>query len=66
MNCCDEYGNCRQGRDCPIRKHRFVEYNTGWHMFDNIMSVIAYGITIVGAIVVTLLLSCGAWYVWRV
>jgi hypothetical protein len=20
MNCCDEYGNCHQGRDCPIRK----------------------------------------------
>jgi hypothetical protein len=20
MNCCDEYGNCQQGRDCPIRK----------------------------------------------
>ena len=20
MNCCDEYGSCRQGRDCPIRK----------------------------------------------
>ena len=20
MNCCYEYGNCRQGRDCPIRK----------------------------------------------
>jgi hypothetical protein len=19
MNCCDEYGQCRQGRDCPIR-----------------------------------------------
>ena len=19
MNCCDEYGDCRQGRDCPIR-----------------------------------------------
>jgi hypothetical protein len=18
-NCCDDYGNCRQGRDCPIR-----------------------------------------------
>jgi len=18
-NCCDEYGNCNQGRDCPIR-----------------------------------------------
>ena len=19
MNCCDENGNCRQGRDCPVR-----------------------------------------------
>jgi len=22
MNCCDEYGNCNQGRDCPIRVAR--------------------------------------------
>lgn len=20
MNCCDAYGNCRQGRDCPVRR----------------------------------------------
>lgn len=20
VNCCDEYGNCRQGRDCPARQ----------------------------------------------
>lgn len=20
MNCCDEYGDCNQGRDCPVRK----------------------------------------------
>jgi hypothetical protein len=20
MNCCDEYGECRQGRDCPVRR----------------------------------------------
>lgn len=19
MNCCDTYGNCNQGRDCPVR-----------------------------------------------
>jgi hypothetical protein len=19
MNCCDEYGNCNQGKDCPVR-----------------------------------------------
>jgi hypothetical protein len=22
MNCCDEYGNCNQGRDCPVRKEQ--------------------------------------------
>ena len=22
MNCCDEYGNCNQDRDCPIRTGR--------------------------------------------
>ena len=20
MSCCDEFGNCRQGRDCPVRQ----------------------------------------------
>jgi hypothetical protein len=20
MNCCDDYGNCNQGRNCPIRQ----------------------------------------------
>ena len=27
MNCCDEYGNCRQGRDCPVKVH---ETSTTW------------------------------------
>ncbi|MBU3577532.1 hypothetical protein [Polynucleobacter sp. UK-Kesae-W10] len=22
MNCCDSYGNCCQGRDCPVRRTR--------------------------------------------
>jgi hypothetical protein len=25
MNCCDEYGNCKQGRDCPVRYACAVE-----------------------------------------
>ena len=25
MNCCDEYGNCKQGRDCPMRYACAVE-----------------------------------------
>jgi len=27
MNCCNENGNCTQGRDCPIRKQRAQEAN---------------------------------------
>ena len=27
MNCCNDYGNCDQGRDCPIRKQRAKEVN---------------------------------------
>ena len=22
MNCCNDYGDCRQGRDCPARRQR--------------------------------------------
>lgn len=25
MNCCDEYGECRQGRDCPVRAARVAK-----------------------------------------
>ncbi len=35
MNCCDEYGNCRQGRDCPVRKTHQVSEQDGtfWILF---------------------------------
>ena len=25
LNCCDEYGNCTQGRNCPARKKMLEE-----------------------------------------
>ena len=28
MNCCDEYGNCRQGRDCPVRVAHSLQPST--------------------------------------
>ena len=28
MNCCDDYGNCRQGRDCPVRIARALQPST--------------------------------------
>ena len=30
MNCCNENGNCTQGRDCPIRKQRTKEINDAY------------------------------------
>ena len=30
MNCCNENGNCTQGRDCPIRKQRAEEANKAY------------------------------------
>ena len=30
MNCCNDYGNCDQGRDCPIRKQRMKETNDAY------------------------------------
>jgi len=26
-NCCNDFGNCTQGRDCPIRRQRAEETN---------------------------------------
>ncbi len=28
LNCCDEYGNCRQGHDCPVRVARSLQPST--------------------------------------
>jgi hypothetical protein len=30
MNCCNDFGNCTQGRDCPIRKQRAKETNDAY------------------------------------
>ena len=29
-NCCNDFGNCTQGRDCPIRKQRAQEANEAY------------------------------------
>ena len=30
MNCCNDFNNCTQGRDCPIRKQRIKETNDAY------------------------------------
>jgi hypothetical protein len=33
MNCCDDYGNCNQGRDCPVRIARALQPSTSKRLF---------------------------------
>ena len=30
MNCCNENGQCDQGKDCPVRKQRLKEINDAY------------------------------------
>ena len=47
MNCCDEYGNCTQGRDCPIRKTRELDRNLFWDVMEGlVMLAVVLGIII--------------------
>lgn len=39
MNCCDDYGNCTQGRDCPIRKERALDQSLLWDVMERLISL---------------------------
>lgn len=42
MNCCDEYGNCRQGRDCPIRMGRTLQDRSlFWDVMEGLVTLCA-------------------------
>lgn len=40
-------------------KRRFVEYNTGFPRLDNLLSAVAYGVTIWGAMTIAALIAVG-------
>ena len=49
MNCCDDWGNCSQGRDCPIRAKKeesvfsyIVKFFAIIGMYTAIMMVLGY------------------------
>ena len=56
MNCCDEYGNCRQGRDCPVRIARSLQPSTSKRLLRRFF----YGlfIAILGVLWLALLVAC--------
>jgi hypothetical protein len=42
MNCCDEYGQCNQGRDCPIRMERTLqEPSLFWDVMEGLVTLCA-------------------------
>jgi hypothetical protein len=60
MNCCDEYGNCRQGRDCPVRVACTLQPSTSKRLFRRFF----YGllIAILGLLWLALLVAIVAAY----
>jgi hypothetical protein len=70
MNCCNDFNNCTQGRDCPIRKQRAKEANDayiqgGWDRvadpYDDITSTFK---ALIAVIAVTAALTLLAYMVW--
>ena len=55
MNCCDEYGNCNQGRDCPIRTGRAKVARTKGHYLAKwlliVIAVLLASAAVVAAVV---------------
>lgn len=70
MNCCNENGNCTQGRDCPIRKQRTKEANDAYinrsnglepDVLDDIAASIKGLIAVIVVVVTITLLAFGIW-----
>ena len=61
MNCCDTYGNCNQGRDCPIRKER-TEAAKNRSLFLNVIEGLVSLSVIVGLIASMCFMFGYIWY----
>ena len=59
MNCCDEYGNCRQGRDCPVRKELMLKKRS---LLLDVMEGVVTLATIIGIITAGCMLLGYVWY----
>jgi len=69
-NCCNDFGNCTQGRDCPIRKQRAKETDEaymsgGWGKvadpYDDVTSTFK---ALIAVIAVTTALTLLAFFIW--
>lgn len=70
MNCCNDYGKCTNGPDCPVRKQRMKETNDayisgGWGKvadpYDDVTSTFK---ALIAVIAVTTALTLLAFIFW--
>ena len=57
MNCCDDYGNCTQGRDCPVRKARELDRDLFWDVMEGLVTL-----AVVVGVIASLCFTFG--YIW--
>ncbi len=53
MNCCDDYGQCTRGADCPARRESAgpaVSYRTGSKRLDSVLQAVSRGVAVLGAL----------------
>ena len=62
MNCCDEYGNCTQGRDCPVRNERITQVMKERDLFWDVMEGLVTLAVIIGIIASLCFLLGYMWY----
>ena len=72
MNCCDEYGDCRQGRDCPARVAKVGQRThaktplpaSAWHAYLHHLAkwmLIALGAVLIAAMWLALIAASHRW-----
>jgi hypothetical protein len=62
MNCCDTYGNCTQGRDCPIRNERIAQALKKNSLFWDVMKQLIALSVLVGIVASMCFLFGYIWY----
>jgi hypothetical protein len=62
MNCCDDYGNCRQGRDCPVRVERIRLAKEGLDRDQNSIPLLLIGRLALGAAILLAIFIGSMWH----
>jgi hypothetical protein len=62
MNCCDDYGNCRQDRDCPVRVERVRLAKEGLDRDQNSIPLLLIGRLALGAAILLAIFIGSMWH----